>query len=70
MNPVPLFLIIVLLPLLLGGCVEKHDGVNTEGVELRDGIAYLNGLDTPYTGCIKTGGSLLKETIRTVNRKA
>ena len=52
MNPVPLFLIIVLLPLLLGGCVEKHDGVNTEGVELRDGIAYLRGSDTPHTGKI------------------
>ena len=52
MNPAPLFLIIVTLPLLLGGCVEKHDGVNTEGVELRDGIAYLRGSDTPYTGKI------------------
>ena len=50
MNPVPLLLIIVTLPLLLGGCGEKHYGVNTEGVELRDGIAYLKGSDTPYTG--------------------
>ena len=50
MNPVPLFLIIVTLPLLLGGCGEKADGVNAEEVEDRDGIAYLKGSDTPYAG--------------------
>ena len=52
MNPLPLFLIIVTLPLLLGGCEKKHYGVNTEGVELRDGIAYLKGSYTPYKGKI------------------
>ncbi len=50
MNPVPLFLIIVSLPLLLGGCGENPDGVNAEEVEDRDGITYLKGSDTPYTG--------------------
>ena len=50
MNPVPLFLIIVTLPLLLGGCGEKHEGVNAEAVEEREGIYYLVGSDTPYTG--------------------
>ena len=58
MNPVPLFLIIVTLPLLLGGCGEKHvsevkpelEGVNAEELEEREGIAYLKGSDTPYTG--------------------
>ena len=52
MNPARLLVLFVTLPLLLGGCVEKHDGVNTEGVELRDGIAYLRGSDTPHTGKI------------------
>jgi len=48
MNPVPLFLIIVTLPLLLGGCGEKS--VNVEELEEREYITYLKGSDTPYTG--------------------
>ena len=48
MNPVPLFLIIVTLPLLLGGCGEKI--VNVEELEEREYITYLKGSDTPYTG--------------------
>ena len=48
MNPVPLFLIIVTLPLLLGGCGEKE--VNEEKIEVREGISYLKGSDTPDTG--------------------
>ena len=48
MNPVHLFLIIVTLPLLLGGCGEK--GVNEEELERREGIMYLKGSDAPYTG--------------------
>ena len=80
MNPVPLFLIIVTLPLLLGGCGEKPkvepvieinpveekqevkpeesvaetkpkpEGVNQDELERREGIMYLKGSDTPYTG--------------------
>ena len=50
MNPVPFILLVISLPLLLGGCGEKIDGVNAEEVEDRDGIAYLKGSDTPYTG--------------------
>ena len=67
MNPVPLFLIIVTLPLLLGGCGEKTvsevkpeepvaetkpklEGVNQDELERREGIMYLKGSDTPYTG--------------------
>ena len=83
MNPVPLFLIIVSLPLLLGGCGGKDesttetktveekvqevkeegkpeepvaetksqlDGVNLDKLEEREGIVYLKGSDTPYTG--------------------
>ena len=49
MNPVPLFLIIVTLPLLLGGCGEKAT-VNEEDVEEREGIIYLKGSNTTYTG--------------------
>ena len=60
MNPVPLFLIIVTLPLLLGGCGKepvaevkaKLDGVNYKELEIRGNIfneiAYHKG--SPYTG--------------------
>ena len=52
MNPVPFILIIVSLPLLLGGCGEKAklESVNAEEVEERESIIYLKGSDTPYTG--------------------
>ena len=59
MNPLPLFLIIVTLPLLLGGCGEKPvaesnepntEAVNFEELEQRESIWYLIGSDTPYTG--------------------
>ena len=60
MNPLPLFLIIVTLPLLLGGCggkdevtaetKPKTEGVNENEVEYREGIYHLKGSDTPYTG--------------------
>ena len=56
MNPVSLFLIIVTLPLLLGGCGEKsvsgfeHEGVNQKALELREGLNYLKYSDIPYTG--------------------
>ena len=68
MKTVPLFLIIVSLPLLLGGCGEKPkvepvaeakpevEGVNVEELKERlvDGIfiTYYKGSDTPYTGKI------------------
>ena len=45
MNPVPLFLIIVTLPLLLGGCREKK--VVTE---VRNGLMYIKGSENLYTG--------------------
>ena len=49
MNPLPLFLIIVTLPLLLGGCGEKPT-VNEEEVEEREGVLYIKGSDALYTG--------------------
>ena len=48
MNPLPLFLIILTLPLLLGGCGGKE--VNSKELEEREGIYYVSGSDTPYTG--------------------
>ena len=48
MNPLPLFLLAISLPLLLGGCGEK--GVNYDELEQRESIWYLIGSDTPYTG--------------------
>ena len=79
MKNLPLFLILVTLPLLLGGCGRKDesttetknleekvqegkpeepvaetkpqlDGVNLDKLEEREGIVYLKGSDTPYTG--------------------
>jgi antitoxin component YwqK of YwqJK toxin-antitoxin module len=48
MNPVPFILLAISLPLLLGGCGEKE--VNFEELEEREGIYYVSGSDTPYTG--------------------
>jgi len=57
-----LFLIIVTLSLLLGGCGEEVtvepvaevkpelEGVSEDEVERREDITYLKGSDTPYTG--------------------
>ena len=53
-----LFAVLVTLPLLLGGCGEKPvaetkpelEGVNIKELETREGIKYLKGSDTPYTG--------------------
>ena len=61
MNPVPLLLIIVTLPLLLGGCggdknepvgevKPELEGVDTNKLVAREGIYYIRGSDTPYTG--------------------
>ncbi len=52
MNPLRLLVLLVTLPLLLGGCGEKHEreGVNAEKLEEREGIMYLKGSETPYTG--------------------
>ena len=72
MNPLPLFLIIVSLPLLLGGCgSDKKEPVaetivdpivnllskeelarayDFNKLEEREGLEYLKGSETPYTG--------------------
>ena len=50
-----LFAVLLTLPLLLGGCgVEEPEleGVKEEELEIREGIKYLKGSDTPYTGKI------------------
>ena len=49
MNPLPFILILVSLPLLLGGCGGGKN-VNRDQLENREGIQYLSGSDTPYTG--------------------
>ena len=53
-------LLVVLLPLLFGGCGDKKsvaetkpelDGVNRDKIEYRlDDLYYLKGSDAPYTG--------------------
>ena len=82
MNPLRLLVLLVSLPLLLGGCGREEPvgkvppveekvlevkeeakteapvtqvkpqlgGVNMDKLEEREGIAYLKGSDTPYTG--------------------
>ena len=67
MNPVPLFLIIVSLPLLLGGCGEKHEGVNERELEKREGMAYLKG--APYTGKTYSLDYAQKRKLRETNYK-
>ena len=57
MNPARLLVLLVSLPLLLGGCGEKHEGEKHEGVnweeleisgDIFNEIAYHKG--SPYTG--------------------
>ena len=52
MNPLRLLVLLVTLPLLLGGCGEKAilDSVNYDELEERESIIYRKGSDTPYTG--------------------
>ena len=60
MNPLRLLVLLVSLPLFLGGCGEKEEpvaevkpeleGVNAKKLEAREGIRYRKGSDAPYTG--------------------
>ena len=52
LNAFSQLVVLVSLPLLLGGCGEKHEGINWKELDFRDGysIAYLKGSDTRYTG--------------------
>ena len=51
MNPLPLFLIIVSLPLLLGGCGEKHEGISLDELQDRGVNGYFEkNQEVGYTG--------------------
>ena len=50
MNPLHLLVLIVSLPLLLGGCGGEKQVVNFDLIEKRESIRYLKDSDTPYTG--------------------
>ena len=50
MNPPRLLVLLVSLPLLLGGCGSEKQVVNFDLIEEREGIRYLKDSDTPYTG--------------------
>ena len=52
MNPVPLFLIIVTLPLLLGGCGGNKEDVEINKTVSRDGIRYYVNSKIPFSGTI------------------
>ena len=50
MNPPRLLVLLVSLPLLLGGCGREKQVVDFDLIEEREGIRYLKDSDTPYTG--------------------
>ena len=50
MNSLRLLALLASLPLLLGGCGEKHEGVNVEELGQRESIWYLKDSETPYSG--------------------
>ena len=51
MNPVPLFLIAVTLPLLLSGCGEKHEGISLDELQNRGKNGYFEkNQEVGYTG--------------------
>ena len=52
MNPVPLFLIIVILPLLIGGCGANEEDVEINKTVSRDGIRYYVNSKKPFSGTI------------------
>ena len=52
MNPVTLLLIIIALPLLLGGCGENKGDVEINKTVSRDGIRYYVNSKRPFSGTI------------------
>ena len=52
MNPVPLFLIIVTLPLVFGGCGGNKEVVEINKTVSRDGIRYYVNSKRPFSGTI------------------
>ncbi|MDC0048747.1 hypothetical protein OAL09_05340 [Verrucomicrobia bacterium] len=50
MNPLHLLVLLVSLPLLLGGCGGEKQAVNFDLIEKRESIRYLKDSDAPYTG--------------------
>ena len=67
MNPLRFILLAISLPLLLGGCGEKHEGVNERELEKREGMAYLKG--APYTGKTYSLDYAQKRKLRETNYK-
>ena len=65
MNPVPLFLIIVTLPLLLGGCGEKDNKLKTfwyENGEMKNQVNFKNGkMDGLLKGWYENGDKKLEK---------
>ena len=72
MNPARLLVLLVTLPLLLGGCEKKPVAEVEPELQKRgeypDEIAYLKGSDTPYTGTQtywhKNGKKILEATFK------
>ena len=52
MNHVPLFLVIVTLPLVLGGCRGNKEDVEINKIVSRDGIRYYVNSKRPFSGTI------------------
>ncbi|MDG1852590.1 MAG: leucine-rich repeat domain-containing protein [Verrucomicrobiales bacterium] len=81
MNPVPLFLIIVSLPLLLGGCGEKESVVKTKPVEevplnpnlkyeIKDGTVTITGCDKKASGKLIIAATIEGKTVTSIGIQA
>ena len=77
MNPVPLFLIIVSLPLLLGGCGEKEPVVEVKPVEevplnpnlkyeIKDGTVTITGCDESASGKLVIPATIKGKTVTSI----
>ena len=80
MNPVPLFLIIVTLPLLLGGCGEKPVA-ETKPVEeaplnpnlkyeIKDGTVTITGCDIKASGALTIPATIEGKTVTNIEKWA
>ena len=71
MNPVPLFLIIVTLPLLLGGCGEKpnlkYENLN---YEIKGGTVTITGCDIKASGALTIPATIEGNPVTSIGNEA
>ena len=68
MNPAPLFLIIVTLPLLLGGCGDKPN-LKYENLkyEIKDGTVTITGCDYGASGKLVIPATIKGKTVNVIS---